>query len=175
MNLFTRQTKITTKGPFIHRFAISMLRRRRIAQIMRYSFRQLQGWYTAGVVGVVLNSRHEVLIVEHVFHPDWPWGLPGGWLGKGESPQHGLQRELQEETGLSVNVLRPLLIDNGYYFRTHLDISFLCMAENDVQTLSSELLDHRWVRPDELPEMVPFHAASIAAAVAPGKDGSLFR
>jgi 8-oxo-dGTP diphosphatase len=152
-----------------------MLRRRRIAQVMRYSFRQLQGWYTAGVVGVVVNSRSEVLLVEHVFHPEWPWGLPGGWLGRGESPQHGLQRELQEETGLSVSILRPLLIDNGYYFRTHLDISFLCRAENEVQALSSELLDYRWVRPDDLPEMVPFHAASIAAAIAPDKDGSRLR
>ena len=72
-----------------------------------------------------------------------------------------------------MTILRPLLIENGFYFRTHLDISFLCTADGDVQALSSELRDYRWARPDDLPEMVPFHAASIAAALAPGSDGSL--
>jgi 8-oxo-dGTP diphosphatase len=173
MNLTQRQNNAPVKGPFIQRFALTLLRRRRIGQMMRYSFRQLQGWFTAGVVGVVLNSRREILIVEHVFHPEWPWGLPGGWLGRGEAPRDGLQRELREETGLSVAILRPLLIENGFYFRTHLDISFLCIAENEVQSLSSELIDYRWVKPEELPEMIPFHSASIAAALAPGNDGSL--
>ena len=160
-------------GPFVRRLVLRMMRQRQLAQLMRYSFRQLQGRFSAGVVGVVLNAQREILIVEHVFHPDWPWGLPGGWLGSGESPRHGLQRELQEETGLSVRIVRPLLVENGFYFRTHLDISFLCIAENDVQALSSELSAYRWVRPDDLPAMVPFHAASIAEALEPGSDGSL--
>jgi 8-oxo-dGTP diphosphatase len=171
MNLTQRQNDNIPGGPIAHRFALILLRRPRIAQMMRYTFRQLQGWFTAGVVGVVINSDREVLIVEHVFHPEWPWGLPGGWLGRGESPRQGLQRELHEETGLSVRVLRPILIDNGFYFRTHLDISFLCIAENDVQALSSELLDYRWVKPGELPEMVSFHVESVMAAFTPG-DGS---
>jgi 8-oxo-dGTP diphosphatase len=155
--------------PLAHRIALSLLRRKTVARMMRYSFRQLQGWYTAGVVGVVQNAAGEILIVEHVFHPEYPWGLPGGWLNRGESPQSGLQRELREETGLAVRIVRPLLIENGFYFRTHLDISFLCLAQNEVQALSSELLAYRWVRPEALPELLPFHAASIAA-LAPGEN-----
>ncbi|MCP4519860.1 MAG: NUDIX hydrolase, partial [Delftia sp.] len=39
-----------------------------------------------GVAGVVLNQRGEILLLEHVFRRAYPWGLPGGWMARGESP-----------------------------------------------------------------------------------------
>ena len=38
--------------------------------------------YTMGAVGVLFNARGQVLLVEHVFHPKTPWGLPGGWANR---------------------------------------------------------------------------------------------
>ena len=37
---------------------------------------------------------------------DGCWGLPGGWLGPNESPEAGVVREVAEETGLAVEVVR---------------------------------------------------------------------
>src|SRR5688572_8171844 len=64
-----------------------------LAVLIRKIVRLFQGRYTAGVVGVVVNARGEVLIVEHVFHPESPWGLPGGWLGWREDPHLAVARE----------------------------------------------------------------------------------
>jgi 8-oxo-dGTP diphosphatase len=136
-----------------------------LAVIIRKIVRLFQGRYTAGVVGVVINSRGEVLIVEHVFHPDCPWGLPGGWLGWREAPHLAIARELKEETGLIVEVIKPLLVERGYS-KTHLDIAFLCIARTEPISLSSELLSYQWIHPNRVPEMLSFHKRSIAAALA---------
>lgn len=135
------------------------------ARLMRVGFRYTRARYTAGVVGVVLNSEGKILLVEHVFHPFWAWGLPGGWLGRAEDPAEGLRRELREETSLDIVVLRPLLIQTGYSFDTHLDISFLCRIREGTVSLSPELLDYRWLRPDAMPRVLPFHSASIELAM----------
>jgi 8-oxo-dGTP pyrophosphatase MutT (NUDIX family) len=37
---------------------------------------------------------------------DGRWGLPGGWLAPNESPEAGVIREVAEETGLTVEVVR---------------------------------------------------------------------
>lgn len=156
--------------------SISLSNRRRTQQwlqsapwavhVMRLILHWTQPRFTAGVVGVVLNARGEVLLVEHVFHPQHPWGLPGGWLGRGESPAQALKRELREETGIRVAIVCPLLVENGYYSHAHLDMAFLCRAESDVCSLSSELLDYRWASLDDVPPMMPFHQAAILAAQA---------
>ncbi len=121
--------------------------------------------FSAGVVGVVLNDRDEILLVQRVFHPHAPWGLPGGWMERDEAPSETLARELREEAGLEVTVLAPVLIQPGDY-RRHLDIAFLCRARNNVQHLSTELLDYRWVTSDALPRMARFHREAVEAACA---------
>ena len=54
-----------------------------------------------GVGLVVFDEQDRVLLLKHVFHPKTPWGLPGGWLGRDESPEQCALRELMEETGLT--------------------------------------------------------------------------
>ena len=135
-----------------------------LVSAMKMALRLTRTRYTMGVVGIVMNDQDDILLVKHVFHPDYPWGLPGGWLEGSEPPVEALKRELREETGLEVCVLQPLLVDTGHYFRHHLDLAFLCRAKNDVQSLGVELLDYRWASLDDLPPMLPFHQAAAAAA-----------
>lgn len=131
-------------------------------------FRLFQVRVTAGVVGVIVNPRGEILIVEHVFHPTYPWGLPGGWLGVGESPAECLKREVREETGIEARIEYPLLIARGYYHPRHLDIAFVCTAHEDNVQLSDELLNFRWAALDGLPPLNPFHREAVAAYQARG-------
>jgi len=56
-----------------------------LIKVVYYAYRFFQPKFTIGVVGLVFNAQHEILLVEHVFHPKLPWGLPGGWV-KGELP-----------------------------------------------------------------------------------------
>ncbi|MBX3085150.1 MAG: NUDIX hydrolase [Anaerolineae bacterium] len=129
-------------------------------------YRQFQPWRTIGAVGVVVNTEGKVLIVEHVFHPTYPWGLPGGWMGRHENPDETVQREVLEETGLHVKVIRPLLVEHTPYLPRHIDLSYLCLLEDTSPEihLSSELLSYRWLSFDELAEMPRFHQRTFAAA-----------
>jgi ADP-ribose pyrophosphatase YjhB (NUDIX family) len=148
--------------------------KRRLAQVLRrvpwlvsvarVPFRLTQAHFSVGVVGVILNDAGRILLVEHVYHPSQPWGLPGGWLAPGENPADGLRREVQEETGLHADILEPLLVEAQC--RGHLDIAYLCRSEDDVVSLSGELLGYRWVSLDVVPPLLPFHRAAILAALA---------
>lgn len=138
----------------IRRFPILIL-------IPHMIWRFVQPKYSLGVVGVVFNEQGEVLLVEHVFHR-LAWGLPGGWVGANETPAEAVQRELQEELQLHVEVEHTLL--TKITFRNHLGFAFLCQKKNDIGNLSSELLDYRWIRLEELPTLYPFHHEAIARA-----------
>ena len=134
------------------------------------AYRFLQPHVTVGAVGAVFDSEGRLLLVEHVFHPRFPWGLPGGWMGRHEAPHDTVRREVFEETGLRVEIIKPLAIVPTQMLRNHLDVAFLCelapgINGADVQ-LSSELLDYRWVDPLHLPPLGDFHTRVVEAALA---------
>ncbi len=135
--------------------------------LLQIAWRRLrQPWITAGALAAIFNDQGQLLIVEHVFHPRVPWGLPGGWMNRDETPEQTIIREVREETALSVIVDRPLLIATSPMIRNHLDIAFLCRAQPGTVTLSAELLSYRWVDPRDPPPMLSFHRRVVVAALA---------
>jgi 8-oxo-dGTP pyrophosphatase MutT (NUDIX family) len=120
--------------------------------------------FTVGVVGVLFNPLGEVLIVEHVYHAPPRWGLPGGYLDRGEEPHETVVRELREELEIECEVERILLVERG--ISSHLDFAYLCRSDSHVGQVCDELLSYRWVRPEQLPEMHPFQRRAIRAALA---------
>ncbi len=130
-----------------------------VVAVLRSLFRLTQGRFTAGVVGIVIDDEGRVLLVEHVFHPYCPWGLPGGWVDHREHPAHAIQRELKEELGLTVEVGR--LIHMNMNEPGHLDFAYACSTQGQVQSLSYELLGYHWYRLEELPRLQTFHYQAI--------------
>jgi ADP-ribose pyrophosphatase YjhB (NUDIX family) len=117
--------------------------------------------YSVGVVGVVFNEAGQVLLVEHVFHPYVPWGLPGGWTERREDPTETLRREFQEELSLAIEV-GPVVGVN--LDGLHVNLAYLCYRHGEVGALSFELLGHRWFDPAQLPKTHSFHISAIQAA-----------
>ena len=103
-----------------------------------------------GVSLVVFNQENKILLLEHVFHPKSPWGLPSGWLKRRESPVAGALRELKEETGLEAEIGPTLWIDNGPD-TAFIGIIFSAEAVPGDIRLSTEILSYAWVDCDELP------------------------
>lgn len=134
-----------------------------LALAARSVWRLRQAKYSAGVVGVVFNEAGEVLLVEHVFHPYNPWGLPGGWVDNREDPARTIEREMLEELQLTVEVGPVLLVKVDY--GNHIDLSYLCRPRGGIGKLSNELLGYRWVSPHNLPQLHSFHQRAITRAL----------
>jgi 8-oxo-dGTP diphosphatase len=128
---------------------------------------RMQPRFTVGVNAVVLDeSRERVLLVEHVFHGKYPWGLPGGWINRGEDPARTAEREVLEETNLRVQAVHPLIVRRAMRRSTHLDVVFLCELDGPGQNirLNHELLSYRWAAPDALPPIMDEQVQAIEKA-----------
>jgi len=138
-----------------------------LRQFMHWGIRLFVPKRPVGVGLVLTDQNGRVLLLRHVFHPEHPWGLPGGWLKRHETPQDGALRELQEETGLTA-VLGPVLAIDDIDQPFHIGIIFLAWlpaGQPTPLTLSSEIIAADWFRPDDLPDLLPFHQRAIETAV----------
>ncbi|MGA2740488.1 MAG: NUDIX hydrolase [Bryobacteraceae bacterium] len=62
-------------------------------------------------VGALIFNRDKILLVERGKEPlKGYWSLPGGVLEAGETLEHGVVREVREETGLEVQPLKVVEI-----------------------------------------------------------------
>jgi nucleoside triphosphatase len=110
------------------------------------------------VGGLVLNARGEVLLIRS---PKWldRFVMPGGHIELGEPAEKALRREILEETGLEVGVLRLLNVQNAinspefYKPRHFVFLNYLCRARNDgVRLDGKEAREYVWLRPEEAAE-----------------------
>jgi ADP-ribose pyrophosphatase YjhB (NUDIX family) len=116
-----------------------------------------------GVMGVIFNDAGQVLLAEHVFRPYYVWGLPGGWVKRGEDPTQAIQREIEEELKLRIHVKKLLLCETQggneeKGIPLGLGLAFYCqLAGNDAplrymdraQT-AYEILSVKWVDPEKI-------------------------
>ena len=54
--------------------------------VLKAAVRTLTPTHYVGAVAAIFDDAGRVLLVEHVFRTDYPWGLPGGWVSRGEPP-----------------------------------------------------------------------------------------
>jgi ADP-ribose pyrophosphatase YjhB (NUDIX family) len=109
-------------------------------------------------VGAVILRNGEVLLVRRANPPlQGEWSLPGGALELGETLRHGIAREVEEETGLDVEV-GPVLdvVDSifpdgdGRPQYHYVLIDYFCHLRSGTPTAASDASELRWARPDEL-------------------------
>ncbi len=87
-------------------------------------------------------------------------------MNRNEEPDETIRREMREEVGLDIVVIKPLLIARTPFLRAHLDIAYLCTLPEDGEIrLSSELLAYDWIDPMRLPPMGNFHTRVVKLAV----------
>ena len=112
-------------------------------------------------VGAVVIKDGNVLLVKRGVDPNKGlWAIPGGSLKLGETLQEGAEREIMEETGITVRAKEPVYSfdfferDGDGRVRFHYVIVDM-MADyigGEVQG-ADDALEARWVSPEELKDM----------------------
>jgi len=125
--------------------------------------------FLVGVAAVTLDEAGRTLFFKHTYRPGMPWGLPGGWLKKGEDPARAVEREIREESGLGVKVVQPLWVE-GREHAAGLEVIFLARPVGGVFTPSAEVCEARYFALDELPPVFPETAKIVALALARARE-----
>ena len=87
-------------------------------------------------LGILINSLNQILSVSRK-NDQTKFGLPGGKVDDGETPEEAVIREVFEETGYKVSILpdqKPFIKEEGNY----LVFCYLLKLENDTQHHISE-------------------------------------
>jgi 8-oxo-dGTP diphosphatase len=78
------------------------------------------------------------------------WEDLGGRIKQFEEPEEALRREVKEETGLEIEILKPLTIFHDYRGERvpeneMLIITYWCKTHSDQVVLSEEHTDYQWI------------------------------
>lgn len=128
------------------------------------------------VIGVIVNAKKEIFFTKRndpgsPYHEKWE--LPGGKIEHGELPTETLVREVREETGFDVKILKLLPIESAMHaFDLQvIMIPYLCaivsgeFSAEDQKTLDGKFMSIRDMAGHEfLPRDTEIAASALQAA-----------
>ncbi|MDP2860161.1 MAG: NUDIX domain-containing protein, partial [bacterium] len=100
------------------------------------------------------------------------WEYITGRMNQFEKPEDGLRREIMEEAGIEVDIIKP--IGTYHIFRGEeiaekelIGIMYWCQTNSDKVILSEEHTDYKWVLADEALDIIkkPSMQADIKAFI----------
>jgi 8-oxo-dGTP diphosphatase len=113
-------------------------------------------------VGVVVMKEEKVLLVKRSNAPQkGKWAIPGGSVNLGETLQEAAEREIMEETGLTIQANEPIhafdLIERdsaGNLLFHYVIIDLLAdYVEGEIRP-ADDVSDAGWFSPDEIESLV---------------------
>lgn len=100
----------------------------------------------------------KILLVKET--ADGGWTMPGGWCDNGHTPSENIIREVREESGFEVKVVKLAAVYDrnrqGHYPKYLFDIYkmfFICEITGGEAKTSNETSDVRFFAMDEIPEL----------------------
>ena len=99
-----------------------------------------------------MDERGRLLLLKHVFRPGSGWGIPGGFIEKGEQPEEALRRELREEIGMELESAEIAFV-RTLKRPSQVEIIFRCRPRGRAPVAQSVEIKHaEWFTLDALPE-----------------------
>lgn len=148
----------------LHLFLLRVYRRLPVGG-RRFVVRRLFPSFTVGAMCIIERVDGHLLLVRHSYRRRW--GVPGGLLGRGETPRDAAVREAREEVGLAVDLIgEPAVVVEPTPRRV--DVVYRCRpaggsSADDLRPQSPEIVEVRWFAPGELPELQPETATALVA------------
>jgi len=124
--------------------------------------------YVIGISALILNEQGEVLLFKHTYRNDFPWSFPGGYLKGHEYPDDAMKREIKEESGFEINILKPLEVSRSHEMARFEVLYQAELVSEAVFVPSIEVSEARFFAMDQLPELLPEHEAIIDKYVRMG-------
>ncbi len=126
--------------------------------------------FTVTAGAMIFDDDGRILLLDHVFRPDSGWGVPGGFLSKGEQPEAALRRELKEEIGIEVENVE-MLFARTLPRQRQIEFYFRAKAIGRPEPCSFEIKSAGWFSVDALPsELSEDQRRLIQRARAPSEN-----
>ncbi len=107
--------------------------------------------FLVGVTGLGIDEQGRVLLARHRFGAP-QWRFLGGFLSANERVEDALAREVEEETGLRIEVGPVLETVTGFRWQ-RLEVVFAYRVVGGAERLSAEVAELRGFPADDLPEV----------------------
>jgi 8-oxo-dGTP diphosphatase len=112
-------------------------------------------------VGAIIVQDERILLVRRSNPPlQGEWSIPGGLVETGESTKEAIAREVREETGLEIEVVKlaevseRILRDRESRVQYHFVlIDYLCRVIAGEAHAASDVSEVRWVKTDDLEKL----------------------
>jgi ADP-ribose pyrophosphatase YjhB (NUDIX family) len=127
-------------------------------------------------VTVFILKEGRIVVIKKHMHPKGVWRAPSGGVHHGEGTEEGIKREMREETGCTITVLRYILRidvtfthgDEKVEWTSHV-FSASCLEDRFKPTDTYEIKSVRLATPDEL------RGSIRQALLASGLGGLIYR
>jgi ADP-ribose pyrophosphatase YjhB (NUDIX family) len=114
---------------------------------------------SAPTASAIIVRGNKVLLGKRAIKPrKGYWDVPGGFLENGEHPLDGVKREIKEELGVEIEILKQLgiFMDKYNSWEFTLNIYYLAKIKKGRPKAASDIKEIRWFTADELPKKMAF-------------------
>jgi ADP-ribose pyrophosphatase YjhB (NUDIX family) len=125
---------------------------------------------TVGVSAVLIDEQGNFLLLRHRYREWSDWTFPGGLVNAGEGLESALRREMLEETGLNIDVVR--VISAKISPPQHIDVCYVArVVSGELALDGNEIVEGHFFPRDVLSDLLtPAQLETIALAIGCFQD-----